>query len=121
MFPKKIAQSSWAITASARKYILIFACAGDKDIKDIVPLFKNEFDLIIFTEPKTVRHCDATKTKEIAEKSEIKATVIKDLENAIKIAQKHSENKDIILVTGSFYLVAEVKEILAKISTFNKN
>lgn len=99
----------------AKKYHLIFACAGDKDIKDIVPLFKNEFSSIIFTQPASVRHCDASLTYKIAQENKISANIEKDVESAVKTAIKYAENKDIILVTGSFYLVSEVKEILCAV------
>ncbi len=95
-----------------KKAHLVFACAGDKDIKDIVPLFKEKFSSITFTEPKTVRHCDAEKTLKIAEEHGIPGKIEKDVSSAIKSALKTAENKDIILITGSFYLVAEAKQLL---------
>lgn len=95
-----------------KKAHLVFACAGDKDIKDIVQLFKGKFSSIIFTEPKTVRHCDAEKTLRIAEELGVHGKIEKDIALAIKSVQKTAENKDIILITGSFYLVAESKQIL---------
>ena len=95
-----------------KKAHLVFACAGDKDIKDIVSLFNGKFSSIIFTEPKTVRHCDAEKTSQIAAGQGIFGKIEKDVAQAIKSAQKAAENKDIILITGSFYLVAEAKQLL---------
>ena len=95
-----------------KKAHLVFACAGDKDIKDIVPLFKGKFSSVIFTEPKTVRHCDAEKTFHIAEENGISGKIEKDVERAINSALENAENKDIVLITGSFYLVAEAKQLL---------
>lgn len=95
-----------------KKAHLVFACAGDKDIKDIVPLFKGNFSSVIFTEPKTVRHCDAEKTFLIAEENGISGKIEKDVERAINSALENAENKDIVLITGSFYLVAEAKQLL---------
>ena len=97
-----------------KKAHLVFACAGDKDIKDIVLLFKGKFSSIIFTEPKTVRHCDAEKTLRIAAEHGVFGNIEKDVEQAIKSAEQAAENKDIILITGSFYLVAEAKQLLKK-------
>lgn len=37
----------------------------------------------------------------------------KDVGRAIKNAEKAAENKDIVLIAGSFYLVAEAKKILS--------
>lgn len=96
-----------------KKAHLVFACAGDKDIKDIVPLFKGKFSSITFTEPKTVRHCNALKSAEIAEENGISVKIEKDVGRAIKNAEKAAENKDIVLIAGSFYLVAEAKKILS--------
>lgn len=95
-----------------KKYHLVFACAGDKDIKDIVQLFRGKFSSITFTEPKTVRHCDAEKTLKIAAEHGVSGKIEKNVSLAIKSAIKTAENKDIILITGSFYLVAEAKQIL---------
>ncbi len=95
-----------------KKIHLVFACAGDKDIKDIVRLFRGNFSSIIFTEPKTVRHCDAEKTLKIAAEQGVLGKIEKNVSLAIKSAIKTAENKDIILITGSFYLVAEAKQIL---------
>lgn len=95
-----------------KKANLVFACAGDKDIKDIVPLFKEKFSSIIFTEPKTVRHCDAEKTFQAAKENGISGKIEKDVGRAINSALESAENKDIVLITGSFYLVAEAKQLL---------
>lgn len=95
-----------------RKYHLLFAIAGDKEIQDIVPLFKDQFVSITFTQPETVRHCDAEKSFEVAEKNGIPALVEKDLKTAFHSVNNTLKDSDIILVTGSFYLVSEVKQLL---------
>ena len=95
-----------------KNYKLLFACAGDKDIKDIIPLFEGKFSSVVFTEPKTVRHCDAEKTFTIATELGIASSVQKDLKKAYQNLKQSAKNDDILLVTGSFYLVSEVKEIL---------
>lgn len=95
-----------------RKYHLLFAIAGDKDIKDIVPLFKDQFESITFTQPQTVRHCDAEKTMQIARENVIEAKVEKDLKTAIEGINNTQKDSDILLITGSFYLVSEVKNII---------
>lgn len=94
-----------------KKYHLLFACAGDKDIEDIIPLFKDIFQTITFTQPLTVRHCDAEKNLAIATKNGINAQLESELKKAYITLKSSLKNDDILLVTGSFYLVSEVKQI----------
>ncbi len=95
-----------------RNYILLFSLAGGKDAEDIIPLFRNVFKKIIFTEGKTVRDADSRKLLEIAEKSKVEAENIPDLKKAAERVKKLRGKSDIILVAGSFYLVSEIKEII---------
>lgn len=94
-----------------KKYHLLFAIAGDKDINDIIPLFKNQFKTITFTEPETVRHCDSSKAFKIAESLKIPSILKKNLTEAFSTLRTKLKNDDILLVTGSFYLVSEVKKL----------
>lgn len=94
---------------------LIFACAGDKDIEDIIPLFKGVFARIVFTSPKTVRSCNSQKAYEIAERNGIKAEIIDDIKTAFQSVISGQKKSDILLVTGSFYLAAEAKELVPEL------
>lgn len=98
-----------------KDYILLFSIAGDKDAKDIVPLFKGVFRKIIFTEGKTVRNAESEKLYEIAKNLSIDAENIPDLKNAIERVNSIRRKSDIILVTGSFYLVSEISSLQVKI------
>lgn len=94
------------------KYRLLFACAGDKDIKDIIPLFKNIFQTIIFTKPETVRNCNPDSMLSAAETNGIKAKIIENPTQAFNKLKSELKTDDILLITGSFYLVSEIKKIL---------
>ena len=94
------------------KYRLLFACAGDKDIKDIIPLFKNIFQTIIFTKPETVRNCNPDLMLSAAETNGIKAKIIENPTQAFNKLKSELKTDDILLITGSFYLVSEIKKIL---------
>ena len=95
-----------------KNFRLLFACAGDKDIKDIIPLFKGIFKKIIFTKPMTVRNCNPQEMLWQAESNGIKAEIINSLESAFSSLKSETKDDDIILVTGSFYLVSEVMTLL---------
>ena len=95
---------------SYKRLILVFAVMGDKDfplmLKKIAPLA----DRIIITKPETERAAAPAKLKEIAglycRNVEIREPVGEALRLALAVAHK----EDLICVTGSLYLVGEVKK-----------
>lgn len=97
---------------------LLFACAADKDATDIAPLFKNQFesnhsDSVFLTKPGNVKQSDLERLADAFDKAEISYDLNEDFEMQIKKAFEHANaNKSILLVTGSFYLIAEVKRCL---------
>ncbi len=104
---------------------LLFACAADKDAADIAPLFKNQFgsnhfDSVFLTKPGNVKQSDLEKLAKAFDKAEISYDLNEDFESQIKKAFDHANaHKSILLVTGSFYLIAEVKKFLININSGN--
>ncbi|MBR4322672.1 folylpolyglutamate synthase/dihydrofolate synthase family protein [Treponema sp.] len=95
---------------------LLFACAADKDAKDIAPLFKNQFESVFLTKPGNVKQSDLEKLAKAFDKAEISYDLNEDFESQIKKAFEHANaHKSILLVTGSFYLIAEVKKFLINV------
>ena len=96
---------------------LLFACAADKDAKDIAPLFKGKFDSVFLTKPGNVKQADLNALAHAFDEAEIPYDLNEDFESQIKKAlARANAKKSILLVTGSFYLVAEVKKILTRIA-----
>ncbi len=94
---------------------LLFACAADKDAKDIAPLFKGQFKKIYLTKPGNVKQSDIRGLEAAFKKAEIPYNLNEDFSEQIKKALKESEETNsLLLVTGSFYLVSEVKKYLAE-------
>lgn len=94
---------------------LLFACAADKDMNDIAPLFKNSFSKITLTKPGNVKQADMTKLTEAFTAAGLPFEEDEQFKRAIKKALSHAADAHApLLVTGSFYLVAEVKKILAQ-------
>ena len=92
---------------------LLFACAADKDAADIAPLFKNQFESVFLTKPGNVKQSDLERLADAFKAAEIPYDMNEDFEAQIKKAFDHANaNKSILLVTGSFYLIAEVKKFL---------
>lgn len=97
----------------AIRQTLLFACAADKDAKDIAPLFKNQFDSVFLTKPGNVKQSDLETLAKAFSDAEIPYDLSEDFETQIKKAFDHANaSKSILLVTGSFYLIAEVKKFL---------
>ena len=94
---------------------LLFACAADKDAEDIAPLFKNRLTSVFLTKPGNVKQSDLNTLADAFDKAEISYDLTEDFEAQIKKAFAYADaHKSILLVTGSFYLIAEVKKFLQK-------
>lgn len=99
--------------SDSSKPVLLFACAADKDVKDIAPLFKRKFRKIFLTKPGNVKISDTKKMEDAFDENGIPYDFDADFSSQIKKALNFAdEKKSVLLVTGSFYLVAEAKKIL---------
>lgn len=100
---------------SEEKVSLLFACAADKDVKDIAKVLKNRFEHIYATKPGVIKHSDLPSLEEAFKAAELRYELSDDYQMMIKKALKEcSERGEILLVTGSFYLVAEVDRLIFK-------
>ncbi len=91
-----------------KKLILIIGILNDKDIKKMIKIIEPFSDKIILTKPETPRAEEPLKIKKfIKNKNKIKK-ISKDVKKAVKYAEKIAEKGDLILVTGSCFVVGEV-------------
>lgn len=92
---------------------LLFACAADKDVKDIAKLFENRFSHIYVTRPGEKKQSDLNAEINAFTDANLKFTADADYKKIIKTALLESaKEKSVLLVTGSFYLISETEEIL---------
>lgn len=92
---------------------LLFACAADKDIADIAPLFRQGFSHITLTKPGAVKQSDLAALTQAFDAAGLRYTSSEDFAAAISDALCAAERADVpLLVTGSFYLLAEVKKLI---------
>jgi dihydrofolate synthase/folylpolyglutamate synthase len=95
--------------------VLIFGCAGDKDIPGMMEQIATGADKVIFT--KAADNQRAARPEDLAaayeERCSRVAQVTQTLAEAIRIAQSAVSREDLICITGSFYLVGEAKALLA--------
>lgn len=99
-------------TESPQKGHLLFACAADKDAKTMAGLFSG-FDRITLTRPGQDKQSNPELLQEAFRQAGRPFTYHHDFHRAIENAVKEAgRQKAALLVTGSFYLVAEVKKWL---------
>ena len=92
---------------------LLFGCAADKKVDMIAPLFKQHFTDIFLTKPGNVKISDLDSMKKAFTDAGLEYEADEDFEKMIrKAVKKAALKKSPLLVTGSFYLVSEVKKLL---------
>ncbi len=98
--------------------VLLFACAADKDVEDIAAIIKSKVDskvlsTCILTRPGETKACDFSRMEKAFSNSHVDFYATSDYNKAIEDSMATAcKNKVPLLVTGSFYLVAEVKKFL---------
>ncbi|MBR5964916.1 MAG: bifunctional folylpolyglutamate synthase/dihydrofolate synthase [Treponema sp.] len=104
-----------AIFASdARPKRLLFACAADKDVAHIAPLFKRAdgspiFERVTITKLNSAKQSDPQKAAAAFKSASLAFDLQEDYSAAISAALSSAQNDGaILLATGSFYLAAEI-------------
>lgn len=94
--------------------IVIFGCAADKDIDKMLHSVALTGDKVIFTRVKgNTRAADpGDLARRFSDQSAKMCQVAETLEDALKLASHAAGRDDLILITGSFYLVGEAKKLL---------
>ena len=83
----------------------MFGVSKDKDIKGITKLLDDISDTVILTKSKVLR---AEEPKALADNFLVKKPEITDnVEEAIGLALNKAHRDDLILITGSLFIVAE--------------
>lgn len=97
--------------------VCIFGCCEDKDISAMLEKVALGGDKIIFTRAKSnPRAADPDELqREFAEKSGKMSQVARTLPEALDLASRAVGRDDLIVVTGSFYLVGDCKKYLSEL------
>lgn len=92
---------------------LLFGCAADKEVEKMAECFKGRFSMVTVTKPGSVKESDLERMKKAFDMAGIEYFSCGDHLKAIPYAlEKAREENARLLVTGSFYLVSEVKKYL---------
>jgi dihydrofolate synthase/folylpolyglutamate synthase len=94
---------------SGRKICLIYAALRDKAVDEVAGLLFPHAADVIFTAPRTSRAVSAAQLAEIAGHHAARFSVIPDAERAFEFALAEAAPEDAIFITGSLYLVGQLR------------
>jgi dihydrofolate synthase/folylpolyglutamate synthase len=95
---------------AGRKIWLIYAALRDKAVDEVAGLLFPHAEEVIFTAPRTSRAVSATQLAEIASHHATRFSVIPDAERAFERALAEAAPEDAIFITGSLYLVGQLRQ-----------
>jgi dihydrofolate synthase / folylpolyglutamate synthase len=94
-----------------RRIILIFGALRDKAVDEIAGILFPRAAHVIFTEPATSRAISAAQLAEIAGHYAASSEIIPDAALALEAALAKAQPSDAIFITGSLYLVGQLRRI----------
>jgi dihydrofolate synthase/folylpolyglutamate synthase len=94
---------------SSRKVWLIYAALRDKAVDEVAGLLFPHVAEVIFTAPSTSRAVSAGQLAEVAGHHATHFSVIPDAERAFEHALAKAATEDAIFITGSLYLVGQLR------------
>ena len=94
---------------AGRKVYLIFGAMRDKAVDEVTGMLFPRAHEVIFTQPGTPRAVSARQLAEMAADHAKKFTVIEDGEQAMESALSKAGPEDAVFITGSLYLVGELR------------
>lgn len=100
---------------SYRRLVLVLGVSKDKDIKAILKSLVPIADSIVLTKSRIAeRACDPEMIRQSITPADKEVRVTENVADAIKEARSKAAPQDLILVTGSLFVVGEAREILLK-------
>jgi dihydrofolate synthase/folylpolyglutamate synthase len=94
---------------TGRKVFMIFGAMRDKAVDEVTGLLFPHAQEVIFTQPGTPRAVSATQLAAMAGDHAAKYTIIRDATEALESALGKAGSDDAIFITGSLYLVGEMR------------
>ena len=92
---------------------IIFGAMRDKDLAEIAAILFPKAEILIFTKPENSRSMETSELIKFApNNNEIKIYETRTVAEAVEKAREISSANNLILVTGSLYLVGEMQKIL---------
>jgi dihydrofolate synthase/folylpolyglutamate synthase len=92
-----------------RKIWLLYGALRDKAVDEVAGLLFPQAAEVFFTEPRTARAVSAAQLAEIAGHHAVRFSVIPDAEQALEAALAKAAPEDVVFITGSLYLVGQIR------------
>jgi dihydrofolate synthase/folylpolyglutamate synthase len=99
----------WEENFAGRKVFLLYGALRDKAVDEIAGVLFPRAVEVVFTEPRTSRAISASQLSEIAAHHAAHSSVIADAEQALDYLLSKAAPQDAIFVTGSLYLVGQLR------------
>jgi len=100
----------WEQNLAGRKIWLVYGTLRDKAIDEIAGALFARAEEVIFTEPRTERAISAAQLAEIAGYHAARFSIVADAEEALESALGKAGPDDAIFITGSLYLVGQLRQ-----------
>lgn len=94
------------------RLILVVGLLKDKDVDKIISIVAPKANKIIITEPESPRKLSAKDLANITSKYNNNVTFEENINKAIELSYKEYIDKDLILISGSLYLIGEARKII---------
>lgn len=95
---------------TSRRVYLLYGAMRDKSIDEVSGILFPHATEVIFTQPRTPRAVSAAQLAEVAGHHAAKFSIIQDAERALEETLAKSRPEDAIFVTGSLYLVGQLRQ-----------
>jgi dihydrofolate synthase / folylpolyglutamate synthase len=99
----------WEENFAGRKIFLLYGALRDKAVDEIAGVLFPRAAEVVFTEPRTSRAISAAQLSEIAAHHAAHSLVIADAEQALDYLLSKAALQDAVFVTGSLYLVGQLR------------
>ena len=99
----------WEENFAGRKIFLLYGALRDKAVDEIAGVLFPRAAEVVFTEPRTSRAISASQLSEIAAHHASHSSVIADAEQALDYLLSKAAPRDAVFVTGSLYLVGQLR------------
>jgi len=99
----------WEDNFAGRNIFLIYGALRDKAVDEIAGTLFPRAAEVIFTEPRTSRAISAAQLADIAAHHAARSSVIPDGEQALEKALSDACPEDAVFITGSLYLVGQLR------------
>jgi len=111
---KEVLEQFTQVTTNRKKHILM-GFVSDKDIAAALALFPKDATYY-FTNAQIQRALPADELKRSANETGLNGNAYTDVQLAISAAKENMDKDDVLLITGSFFIVGEAIEALEKVT-----